>query len=112
MRRFVVFSLFAFAVVAIPLSLDINGEHINHLDRRSSDSLIADVVKACIAFGAFIWGGGIISRRAINYYFDKKAELEKETARNRLMAQAKIQVAKPVPTTPAAQTLEDMAKSI
>ena len=76
MRQFAFTSLFVLTVVAIPLAIEMGSG--KHLQKRGTDSVIADVVKALLAFGAFIWGGEIISRRAVNYYFQKKAEIEKE----------------------------------
>src|SRR5271170_22947 len=89
MRPIILTSLFAIAVVAIPVAIEI--ENGKHLEKRGMDSVLADLVKAAITFGAFIWGGGIIAKRAVNYYFVKKEEVEKEKIRSQLMAAAKMQ---------------------
>jgi hypothetical protein len=98
MRVVILGMLFAIAVVAIPLKMEMDIEsNIKHLEKRSvTDSPIADAVKAIIAFGAFIWGGGIISRRAVDYYFKKKAEADEEKAKQTMTVMAKVN---PSPTT-------------
>jgi|SRR2546423_2576332 len=85
--------LFAFTVaaVAVPLVLDIEGS--KHLQKRGTDDVLAAIVKAAIAFGAFIWGGGIIGRKTVDYYLDKKAKAEAQQAQQAGQAQnwAKIE---------------------
>jgi hypothetical protein len=76
MRSLIWFALFIIAVIAAPVALKINPG--NHLEKRGTDAVIADVVKAAIMFGALIWGGGVVSKRAINYYFQKKQEVENQ----------------------------------
>ena len=105
MRPFIITSLFAIAVVAIPLAIEI--EEGKHLQKRETDTVIADVVKALFAFGAFIWGGGIIAKRAVNYYFVKLEEVEKEKLKNHLMATARIQAK--IPPQPLESTLVDVS---
>jgi len=83
MRPLILTGIFALTVVAIPIAVEL--EQMKHLEKRgSTDTVIADVVKALIAFGAYVWGGGIIAKKAVNYYFDKKAKLEmdKEKRKN------------------------------
>lgn len=88
MRAIVLYSLFAVAVIATPIVIEIEGG--KHLEKRQSNDVLADVVKALLAFGAFIWGGGIISKRAINYYFEKKAKLDEENRANNVKLNAVI----------------------
>jgi hypothetical protein len=94
-------AIFAFVcllvvVIAVPLEIEIEtGE--KHLQKRGTDTMIAEVVKAALAFGAFIWGGGIIFRRGINYYFEKKEKIEREKMKHELMVAAKIIKEKPLP---------------
>jgi hypothetical protein len=87
------FICIAVVVVAVPLEIDVI-EDGKHLRKRGTDAIIADAVKAIVAFGAFIWGGGIIARRGVDYYFGKKAALENEQRetkrRQALMIGAKI----------------------
>ena len=90
MRPFIVTSLFAIAVVAIPIAIEI--EKGKHLQKRETDTVIADIIKALVAFGAFIWGGGIVAKRAVNYYFVKLDEVENEKLKNHLMAGARMQM--------------------
>jgi dsRNA-specific ribonuclease len=92
MRSIILVGLFALAVVAIPLAVEIqSGKHIER--RGSTDAVIADVVKALIAFGAFIWGGGIVAKKAVNYYFEKKAQLDQGKERRRGQNQTMVQAA-------------------
>jgi hypothetical protein len=79
--------LFAFtvAVVAMPVLLEI--EHTKHLQKRGTDDVLASIVKAALAFGAFIWGGGIIGRKTVDYYLDKKAKIEAQQAQQAQQAQ-------------------------
>jgi hypothetical protein len=88
MRPFIVTLLFAIAVVAIPLVM----EEGKHLQKRGRDPVIADIVKGLVAFGAFIWGGGIIAKRAVNYYIVKLEEVENEKLKNHLMAGARMKM--------------------
>lgn len=72
--------LFAFTVaaVAVPLVVDIDGS--KHLQKRGTDDVLAAIVKAALAFGAFVWGGGIIGRKTVDYYLDRKAKMEAQQA--------------------------------
>lgn len=80
----------------MPLEIEIEtGE--KHLQKRGTDAVIADVVKAAIAFGAFIWGGGIIVKRGVNYYFEQKEKIEGEKMKHELMVAAKMIKEKPLP---------------
>jgi hypothetical protein len=89
MKPVVLAGLFALVVVAVPVAIEIGEE--NHLEKRGgTDTVIADVVKALIAFGAFIWGGGIIAKRAVNYYFEKREKYDREHPKTNLMAGARI----------------------
>jgi hypothetical protein len=104
MRPFIITSLLAIAVVAIPLVLDLE---CKQLQKRTTDEVAANVVKALIAFGAFLWGGGIIARRAVNYYFVKLEEVEKEQLKNHMMAAARMQAK--IRPQPLEATLIDMS---
>jgi hypothetical protein len=86
MRAVILYSLFAIAALATPIAIELEGG--KHLEKRGTDTVIADVVKALLTFGAFIWGGGIISRRAINYYFERKADLDGEKKANNMRINA------------------------
>ena len=108
MRKFILTSLFAIAVVAIPLAIEI--EEGKHLQKRETDTVIADIVKALVTFGAFIWGGGIIAKRAVNYYFVKLDEVEREKLRNHLMATARMH-GKPLPQ-PLESTILDVSGAL
>ena len=79
--------LFAFtvAVVAMPVLLEI--EDRKHLQKRGTDDVLASIVKAALAFGAFIWGGGIIGRKTVDYYLDRKAKIEAQQAHQAQQAQ-------------------------
>jgi hypothetical protein len=77
-------------VVAVPLEIDIQTK-AGHLQKRGTDAILADLVKAAIAFGAFVWGGSIVARRGVNYYFEKKAIIEREKLRHQLMMKAKLE---------------------
>jgi hypothetical protein len=88
MRTVILYSLFAVAAIATPIAIELKGG--KHLEKRGTDAVIADVVKALLTFGAFIWGGGIISRRAINFYFEKKAKLDAEKRANNMRMNAAI----------------------
>jgi hypothetical protein len=108
MRPIVLTSLFAIAVVAIPVAIEI--ESGKHLQKRGMGTVFGDLVNTALMFGAFIWGGGIIAKRAVNYYFVKKEEVEKENIRNQLMATAKMQQKKSEFVPQLVQsTLGDMA---
>ena len=107
MRPFIIISLFTIAVVAIPLAIEIEGKH---LQKRHADAVIADAIKALVTFGAFIWGGGIIAKRAVKYYFVKLEEVEKEKLKNHLMATARIQAK--IPPQPLESTLLDVSGRI
>lgn len=80
--------LFAFTVaaVAVPLIVDIDGS--KHLQKRGTDDVLAAIVKAALAFGAFVWGGGIIGRKTVDYYLDKKAKMEAQQAQPQQAGQA------------------------
>src|SRR5579859_1458701 len=78
MRPLILLFAFTAAVVAVPVMLEIGGT--KKLQKRDTDDVIASMVKAALAFGAFIWGGGIIGRKTVDYYFDKKAKLEAQQA--------------------------------
>jgi hypothetical protein len=82
MRAIILYSLFAVAAIATPIAIELEGG--KQLDKRGTDNVIADVVKALLTFGAFIWGGGIISKRAINFYFEKKAKLDADNRANNM----------------------------
>jgi hypothetical protein len=99
--RFILLAFVCILVVvaAVPLEIDIVEGRGGHLEKRGTDTVIADVVKAALAFGAFIWGGGIISRRAINYYFEKKEELDRAKVAHQLMVAAKVQDPEKLPHT-------------
>lgn len=101
MRPFIIItSLLAISAVAIPLAF---GSECKQLHNRMSDEVVANGVKALIAFGAFLWGGGIIARRAVKYYFVKLEELEKE----QLMAAARMRAK--IRPQPLETTLIDMS---
>lgn len=108
MRPVIIFtSLFAIAAVAIPLAIEIEGKH---LQKRGTDAVVADLIKALVTFGAFIWGGGIIAKRAVRYYFVKLEEVEKEKLKNHLMATARMRAK--IPPQPLESTLVDISGSI
>src|SRR5271170_4113595 len=74
----IVFISFVLAATALPIAIDINGSH--QLQKRDgTNDLIVTIVKALVVFGGFIWGGGIISKRAVNYYFEKLDERQKQS---------------------------------
>jgi len=106
MRPFILISLFTIAVVAIPLATETAGIHLQKRD----EAIIAGLIQAVIAFGAFIWGGGIIAKRAVNYYFMKLEEVEKKKLKDYLMATARIQTK--IPPQPLDSTLIDMSGRI
>ena len=103
MRKFILTSLFAIAVVAIPLAMEI--EKRKHPQKRETDAVIDGIIKALETFGAFIWGGGIIGKKAVNYYFVKLEEREK--LRNHLMATARIRAK--IPPQPLESTILDVS---
>lgn len=73
MKPFIFITLFILAATAVPIAIDINESH--QLQKRDgTNDLIVSLVKLVVLFGGFIWGGGIISRRAVNYYFEKLDE--------------------------------------
>jgi len=77
MKPIVFISLFVLAATALPIAIDINGSH--QLQKRDgTNDLIVTIVKALVVFGGFIWGGGIISKRAVNYYFKQLDERQKQ----------------------------------
>jgi F0F1-type ATP synthase membrane subunit a len=77
MKLIVFISLFVLAATALPIAIDINGSH--QLQKRDgTNDLIVTIVKALVVFGGFIWGGGIIAKRGVNYYFDKLDERQKQ----------------------------------
>lgn len=77
MKPIIFISVFVLAATAVPIAIDINGS--SHLQKRDGTSdLIVSIVKALVVFGGFVWGGGIISRRAVNYYFEKLDERTKQ----------------------------------
>jgi hypothetical protein len=94
MRAVILYSLFAIAALATPIAIELEGG--KRLEKRGTDSVIAHVVKALLTFGAFIWGGGIISRRAINYYFERKADLEGQRMANNMRMNAAYRKVKPM----------------
>jgi hypothetical protein len=79
MKPIIFISLFVLVATALPFQLSVN-DGTGRLQKREdvTDSIITTVVKAAVLFGAFIFGGGIISRRAVNYYFEKLEEKEKK----------------------------------
>jgi len=93
MRPIILCGLFALAVVAVPIAFEI--EHGKHLEKRgATDNVIADAVKAIVAFGAFIWGGNIIAKKAVNYYFDKKAMYDEAKKQKDMMDGAMIRTSR------------------
>ena len=81
MRPIILACLFTLAM-AVPVTIEIENEQ--SLQKRDElNSVLGQTVKAVIVFAAFIWGGGIVAHRAIDYYFKtlkeerKKAENEK-----------------------------------
>jgi hypothetical protein len=85
MRAFILFAIFAIAVIAFPIEIS-TGSHLSK--RSASDDVLAEIVRAAIAFGLFLWGGGIIAKRGVNYYFQKLDEYEKERAKETLITTA------------------------
>jgi hypothetical protein len=78
MRPLLFLFAFTIAAVAVPLVVDIDGS--KHLQKRGTDDVLAAIVKAALAFGAFVWGGGIIGRKTVDYYLDRKAKMEAQQA--------------------------------
>ena len=79
MRPLLMLFAFTAAVVAVPVMLEIEGS--KKLQKRAgTDDLLAGIVKAALAFGAFIWGGGIIGRKTVDYYLAKKEKLDAQQA--------------------------------
>jgi len=81
MRPIILACLFTLAM-AIPVTIEIANE--KSLQKRDElNSMLGQTLKAVVVFGALVWGGGIVARRAIDYYFKvlkeerKKAENEK-----------------------------------
>jgi ribulose-5-phosphate 4-epimerase/fuculose-1-phosphate aldolase len=100
MRPVILCGLYALAVVAIPIAIEINSENEKHLEKRGgTDAVIADAVKALIAFGAFVWGGSIIAKYGVNYYFEKKAQIdvEKQKKERQMMAAATMRTSRLTP---------------
>jgi len=92
MRILFLFAIFAIAVTALPLEIYTG----SHLSKRSAmDDVLAGLVKAAIAFGVFLWGGGIVARRGVNYYFKKLEEYEKEKATGHLIAMTRAKLRQP-----------------
>lgn len=85
MRPLLFLFAFTIAAVAVPLVVDIDGS--KHLQKRGTDDVLAAIVKAALAFGAFVWGGGIIGRKTVDYYLDKKAKMEAQQAQQAGQAQ-------------------------
>ena len=86
MRSFVLLAVFAIAVLAHPLEITVG----KHLDKRSaSDDVLAELFKAAITFGLFLWGGGIIAKRGVNYYFKRLSEFEEKHGKDTLLAMAR-----------------------
>jgi len=78
MKPIIFISAFVLAASAVPIAIDVNGSH--HLQRRDgTDDLIGSIGKALVVFAGFIWGGGIISRRAVDYYFEKLNERTRQS---------------------------------
>lgn len=87
MKHIVLIALCTLTATAVSMAIgERNGKHFQ---KRCTDIVIADIAKALITFGAFIWGGEIISRRAVNYYFKRKEEIEKEKIGDALATQEK-----------------------
>lgn len=89
MRSFVLFVVFAIAVLALPVEITVG----NHLDKRAGamDDVLAEFLKAAITFGLYLWGGGIIAKRGVNYYFKRLSEYEEKHAKGTLIAMARHQ---------------------
>jgi hypothetical protein len=87
MHSFVLFAVFAIAVLALPLEITVG----KHLDKRAgaTDDVLAEFLKAAITFGLFLWGGGIIAKRGVNYYFKRLGEYEEKHAKETLIAMAR-----------------------
>ena len=79
MHPLAVLLAFTVAAVAIPILLEIEEDN-KHLQKRGTDDVLASIVKAALVFGGFIWGGGIIGRKTVDYYLDKKAKIEAQQA--------------------------------
>jgi hypothetical protein len=72
MRPVFIFLLLTVAVLALPVSIDIK---THSLAKRRFD-VVAELIRGAITFGVLVLGGGIVTHRAIRYYFDKKDEFE------------------------------------
>lgn len=90
MRPVVFVSLFAIAAMAIPIAHEIFGT--KHLTKRNSNAgpTIDFLLATLLTFGGFVWGGGIITKRAINYYFNKKVLYDEERLKKNMMAEARV----------------------
>jgi hypothetical protein len=98
MRPVILASLFAIAVMAIPVAHEMH--RTKHLAKRDGgDELFAITFQALLAFGGFILGGNIIAKKAINYYFNKKGAYDEESLKKNLLAAARVKNigAKPQP---------------
>ena len=81
MCTFFLFVIFAIAIMALPVEIYTG----NHLSKPGAiDDVLAEGVKAAIAFGLFLWGGGIVAKRGVNYYFKKLEEYETNKTKERL----------------------------
>jgi hypothetical protein len=90
MRSSVLIPLFAIAAVAIPIVHEIS--RTKHLAKRNlnMNSTAEILFAALVAFGGFIWSGGIISKRAINYYFNKQVMHDEERLKKNMIAEARV----------------------
>ena len=74
MKPNLIFAFFAIAAVATPVEVDTN--EAQHIRRRDAEPILATVISLAILFGGFIWGGRIIGRKTVDYYFQQKEERE------------------------------------
>jgi len=69
--------------MALPVEIDTG----NHLSKRSAtDDILAEGVKAAIAFGLFFGGGEIVAKGGVNYFFEKLKEYETNEMKKHLTA--------------------------
>ena len=71
-------ALSAICVSAIPMAFDIAERQLDK--RHEGDTITTHILKSIVTLGALVLGGTIISRRAVNYYFQTKEEYDRQNS--------------------------------